>query len=143
MPRRRSLRGIVEVDFNLIITNDDFLGDGLDNAALLVGREPGPALIEVLGPQKDFFFGKLTDLQSVELGLSRWNFFVELAESIGPRKIFCAESVFVDHFRLIKIVKFFDFAVEFFAFGFEDFQKLGLGINLAIGSFQMQTDFIW
>lgn len=111
MPRRRSLRGIVEVDFNLIFTDDDLLGNGLDDASLLFVREAGPALIKVFSPEEDFFFGKLADLHDVEFGLNGRNLVVKLAESVGPRTILCTESVFVDHSRLIKIVKFLDLAV--------------------------------
>lgn len=67
--------------------------------------------------------------QSPQVNSKIPNLVVKLAESVGPRMILCAESVFVDHSRLIKIVKFFDFGIEFFAFGFEHFQKLSLGIG--------------
>ena len=143
MPRRRSLRGIVEVDFNLVFPDDDLLGNGLDDAPLLFVREPGPTLVEVLCSQEYLFFRKLADLHNVKLGLSGRNLVIKLAESVGPRTILCAESVFVDHPGLIKIVKFFDFGIQFFAFGFENSEKLGLGMDLAIGSLQVQTDLFW
>src|ERR1700680_2621385 len=143
MPRGRSPRGIVEVDSNLVFSDDDLLGDGLDDASLFFFGEAGPAVVEALCPEEDLFFGKLADLHDVELGLNGRNLVVEPAESVGPRLIFCAKSVFVDHFRLIKIVKFLDCGIEFFAFGFEDFEKLSFGMNETVASFQMQTDFIW
>src|SRR6202162_2159345 len=130
MPRGRSPRGVVEVDFNLVFTDDDLLCDGLDDAPLFFVREARPTLVEALCAEEDLFSGKLADLHDVEFGLNRRNLVVELPESIGPRMILCAESVFVDHSRLIKIVKFFDFGIEFFAFGFENFQKFGLRMNL-------------
>jgi hypothetical protein len=38
MPRWRSRRGIVEVDINLVLADDDLLGDGFDDAAFLFVR---------------------------------------------------------------------------------------------------------
>src|ERR1700732_597897 len=92
MPRGRSPRGIVEVDFNLVFTDDDLLGNGVDDASLPFVREARPTLVEALCPQEDLFFGKLADLHDVELGLNRRNLVVDLPESVGPRMILCAES---------------------------------------------------
>lgn len=59
MPRRRSLRGIVEVDVHLVVSDDDLLDQGFCHAPTLLGREGAPALGEVLGSEVDFFFGEL------------------------------------------------------------------------------------
>jgi hypothetical protein len=56
MPRRRSRRGIVEVDINLVLTHDDLLGNSFDDASFFFVRELGPTLVEVPCSQDDFFF---------------------------------------------------------------------------------------
>jgi len=40
-------RGVVEVDLNLAIGDDDALGDRFDDAALLLFREFGPVRVQV------------------------------------------------------------------------------------------------
>jgi hypothetical protein len=69
MPPRRSRRGVVEVDLDFVLADDNFLGDGLDDATLFFVRELGPALVEVFRSQDDFFFRQPADLHHVELGL--------------------------------------------------------------------------
>jgi len=69
MPTWRSRRGVVEVDVNFVLSDDDLLGDGFDDVPLLIRREPGPALVEVPRARDDFFFGQVPDLHHIKLGL--------------------------------------------------------------------------
>ena len=143
MPRRRSRRGIVEVDLNLVLADDDLLGDGFDDPTLLFLRELGPALVEVFRSQDDFFFGKVADLHHVKLGLSGRDFIVKLAESVGPRVVLRAESVFVDHPGLIKLVEFIDLTAQFLALRFKDFEQIGFRTNCDVRPLQVRTDLVW
>jgi len=45
MPRRRGRRGIVEVDLNFIIADDDLFGNSFDDPALFFVRKLGPTLV--------------------------------------------------------------------------------------------------
>jgi hypothetical protein len=111
MPRRRSRRGVVEVDINLVLTDDDLLGNGFDDAALFFVWQLGPPLVEVSRSQDDFLFGKLADLHHIKLGLGGWDLFIKLAESVGPGVVLRAESVLVDHPGLVEVVEFVDFSI--------------------------------
>ena len=136
MPRRRSRRGIVEVDINLVLADDDLFGDGFDDPALLFVRELGPALVEVSCSEDDFFFGKLADLHHVKLGLSGRDLIIKLAESVGPGVVLRTESVLVDHPGLVEVVEFVDLSVELLALGFEDLEKFGLRMDRGVRPFQ-------
>ncbi len=142
MPRRRSRRGIVEIDLNLVLADDDFFGNGFDDMALFFVRELGPPLIEVFRSEDDFFFGKMADLHHIELGLSSRDFFIKLAEAVGPGVILRAESVLVDHSGLVEIMEPVDLPVELLALGFEDPQKFGLCVNCGVRPFQVRADLI-
>ena len=97
MPRRRNRRGVVEVDLHLVLADDDLLGDGLDDVALLLVRELGPALVQVPGSRDDLLLGQVADLHHVELGLCSRDLFVKLPEAVGTGVILRTESVLVDH----------------------------------------------
>ena len=97
MPRGSNRRGVVEVDLNLVLADDDLFSNCFDDPALFLVREFGPAFVEVSCSQDDFFFGKPADLHHVKLGLSGRDFFIKLAEAVGPGMVLRAESVLVDH----------------------------------------------
>ena len=114
--------GVVEVDLNLVLSDDDLFGDGFDDAALFFVRKLGPTLVEVSRPKDDFLLGKLTDLHHVKVGLRCRDFIVKLAESVGPGVVLRTESVLVDHPGLVEVVEFVDLSIELLALRFENLE---------------------
>jgi len=140
MTRRRSRRGIVEVDLNLVLANDDLLGDSFDDPTLFFIRKLGPPLIEVSRSEDDFFFGKLADLHHIKLGLSGRDFIVKLTESVSPGVVLHAKPVLVDHPRLVEVMEFINLTGKLLALGFEDFEKFGLCMDRDVRPLQVRAD---
>jgi len=142
MPRRWSRGGIVEVDLHLVLADDDLLGDGLDDVALFLVRELGPALVQVPRPHDDLLLRQVADLHHVELGLRSRDLLIELPEAVGPGVILRTESVLVDHPGLVEIVELVDLAAELLALRFKNAEQFRLRMDGDVRPLQVRADLI-